>query len=345
MSKKPFLFIVFVITLFFSSLTVYWEESMPTLYSDSWSEMTDSWVSTPIYSPNWNHFVYTVQKDDKTAIVVDWKELSVTFDEIDTSFFWVLNNKSVYLKAKSKKDDKRFFVFKWYKSELFDELNIYVYWDNSDMVSWSARNWNNWYTIYNKTVTWPYDYVDTYPTTSTDYSKFVFKVTKDEKSTAVLNGKELVLPSPYNLDYVQISPDSKKMAFVVLDNDWYSSVILWSKIFKRYSQINWMTFSPDSKQLIYVWVNEEWKNTIIANWEDHKTYDSIWTINFSNSGNHIYYVVTDWNYQYVVVDWQPQKKYDSVDYPSYSQDERYLIYFAKNWNNWVLVVNWKEIQP
>jgi len=91
--------------------------------------------------------------------------------------------------------------------------------------------------------------VDAYPS-YVDSTKFFFKVTRNKKSTLVVNGKQLKLG--YDLENFWLSPDGKSVALLVIDTDGQKFVILGNKKFKKYTDIYSLTFSSDSKELMYV---------------------------------------------------------------------------------------------
>ena len=340
MNKKILLMALSLIVLFLNPTYSFWEENV----TNSGAVVTESWASTPIYSLDSKHFTYSMVKKDKTVIIVDGKELKTQFDEIDSSFFWVLDNGSVYVKAKIKATNKWFYIIWSFKSDIYDEVNIQLYGTNYQIVSWSARKGTSWYIIHNNKVAWPYqEYSDSYPSYSEDYSKFIFRVTKNKKGVLVINGKELKLW--YNVDSFYLSPNGKKIALIIIDSDWEKFVMLGNKKFKKYTDIYSLQFSPDSSQLIYIWLWKDGKNTLVIDGNDRETYDSIGYIAFSRSWKHRYYMVTNWEKQFMILDWVEQKKYDEVQYIYYSDDEKYTAYYAKEWEKWVLVVNGREVQP
>lgn len=222
-----------------------------------------------------------------------------------------------------------------FKPQSFDELNVYTYWENSDIIVWSAKLDKKWSIILNNKSIWSYDYVDYSRTTTSDYTKYLCKVTNDGISTLVINWKEIKLN--FGLDYFLLSPDWKRIAFVLTDADGNKFVQIWNKKFKKYTQINYLTFSPDSKQLLYVWTSEDWKNTVVSNWKDYRTYDSVYYIYFSLSWKHTYYTATSNGKEFVIVDWVEQKKYDSIQSPYYLDDENTSYIWLRHEKNGYLL--------
>ncbi len=317
-----------------------WMEVMPISANiQSWE--TSTWFTQPVTSYNNQHFVYTITKWSKVKLVLDWVEQNMEFDAVDSYFYWVFNDWRVFLKAEDKAVGKWYYMIWDFKSQLFDELNIYQYWDNWDIIAWSARVWNVWYSIFNKIAAWAYEYVDWVPSFTFWYKMAYSRATKEWKWVLLVNWVEIKMS--YELDSLYVSTDMKKVIMVLKDSNWKKFVKIWKRNSKKYNDIYNVTLSNDWSNLMYIALTSDNKTIPVYNWEELWTYENVGSSWFSPLWKHYYFSITEWQKSFLIIDWKKMKSYDSIGYPNYSDDDQFLVYFAKEWDKTIVVVNWKEI--
>jgi len=271
------------------------------------------------YSPNWNHFAYTILENSKYIVVKDWIKSDKKYDEINNLIYSPNWKKLAY---SSKNEWKRYIINNWVKKDIYYDIweydsfygiNNLVYSFSWDELSYSYK----WYIIKN----W---------IQFKDRHSYIHKIKYINKSNSII-----YLTSDTKI--TQSIPD--KDWFVSVFNEDYSNLIInWVKS-KNYPYIWNLTLSPDWKGIAYIATKDNWKSIIVKDSVESKEYDNVKNLIYSYDWKSFSFLWKENWYWYIIKDWKKiNTKYKYIDSISYEQNSNNLKFITseRNWN-WYLI--------
>jgi len=307
----------------------------------NWTEIY-TWASYPIFSQNWNNYIFSFYKNWKTVFVKNWVELNkyddwkdyIWIDSLTLSQDWKSFSYVVSEIDSSEKKWNRFVIKDWVKWKWYTWIKSLTYspdWKTFVYLWFKENEWRwviikNWIEIDHKNY-WIADRFKFSP----DSKNLFYEIQRNWESFLYKN-------------WIQI--DKSSIDSLIFSNDWknYAYLKKWnnrSMIIKDWKEMNCDSyscsnpiFSPDSKDLYYIWYdNENWWNILFKNWNQIKKYKSIstdsfifslkWNLTFSALNN---------NYKNILVkDWTESDVFDLLIDKKYSSDWNTFITKLFKW--------------
>lgn len=156
------------------------------------------------------------------------------------------------------------------------------------------------------------------------------------------------------------SPDSKRVAYVAVDNKKQMLVVDGVESKERYDRIHNMTFSPDSSRLAYIGMHNDRDSVRLAGeiyrlkrgdrmitvlmgeLQGKGQCDRVYGLVFSPDSKRLAYAATRDGRYFAAVDGAEQAEYDQVCVPIFSPDSRHIVYSAKREDRWFFMVDGVE---
>ncbi len=172
-----------------------------------------------------------------------------------------------------------------------------------------------------------------------------------------INGERLSRTYKESVGFLTFSPDSKRFAFVAIDENYKTYLVVDNKEYEMPGTVMYPTFSPDSKRIAYVLSTKEGYKVINddlnGNKQEGKTYPFINQLKFTPDSKTLVHAVCGDNIKrekcFVVNGNNEGKTYaGGVDWITVSEDSKNITYVAFNdtYNGQrFLVVNNKESKP
>ena len=177
----------------------------------------------------------------------------------------------------------------------------------------------------------------------TAYGQLIYGALKENSWSVVVDGVEMYTYD--NLGILLASSGGESLAYSA-EVDGRGHVYLDGNRGQAYASIGTsMAFSPDGSRLAYIAMDGNNKSFVVLDGKEEKKYQSISSLVFSPDSLQLAYLANNGNFWTVVVDGSEIGKYDSVSSVVFSPDSTRFAYHAAINDKWVAVVDGKEGKP